>query len=519
MKAREVSLQEFAERVMAAPAKDSLLPEAIELLRTTPDDSFADAWATLCGAFDAPELIGAMAVRELAQDTFWAKKLRAVIAPTTSAAPKCIGMFYYTLRNGGAQRVAAMLVRLWHSMGHRVVVFTDGEPLPDEYELPADAVRISLPALRLDEADSRRERIRRLHDAVQAYGVDVFVYHAWLSPMLLWDMLAVKQAGAAFYVHTHSIFSMMAMEPALHDRFRATQQVYALADGVLCMTKTDEQYWRHFCGKVLRVVHPLPFDLRDVKPSPLNGQRMLWVGRVSEEKHPEHALEILAQVRQAVPQATLTLVGGDAEAVAALRRRAEALGVADAVELPGFQTDVSSFYEQADVFLCTSDYEGFCLTIMEAQSHGVPVVTYDMPYLPLLESGKGSLAVARGDIAAAAQAAASLLNDTDRRRRIGRDARENVEACVPDDYAAMWRDILASAAEPGAAPANAEHALMLETLAEHLSMQKTGAGASTLPTPTKGPFRTLRRKACTFINLLLLEGWSGVRKALAGRKK
>lgn len=487
---------------------------ATDALRRAREKDVPALWKMICDRLGAAEVIGGMAVTELEQDAFWAKKLRMAAPRAAGRQPRCIGVYYYSLRNGGAQRAAAMLIRLWHGMGLRVVLFTDGEPQPDEYALPGDVSRIALPPLRLDDPLSRRERIRLLHQGVREHGVDVMVYHAWLSPMMLWDMLAVRTAGAGFCIHTHSIFSMMAMEPSLHGRFRSTQAVYALADGVVCMTKADEAYWRHFCGKVYRVVHPLPFRPEDVCVSDLAGHRLTWVGRLSEEKHPEHALAILEAVRRRVPDAHLTLVGGDPAAVEGLRRQAEGLKIAEAVTFAGFTADVAHFYEQTDVFLCTSDYEGFCLTIMEAQSHGVPVVTYDMPYLPLLESGKGSVAVPRGDVAAAADAAVRLLQDDDLRRATGREAAENVRACIPEDYEALWRGILAGVASNSDAPPCDDQTLMLATLAEHLAMQKPAAAQGSIPTPERGPFRVLRRKACTFLNLVLLEGFGGLRKAL-----
>ena len=39
--------------------------------------------------------------------------------------------------------------------------------------------------------------------------------------------------------------------------------------------------------------------------------------------------------------------------------------------------ELPAFYEAADVFLCLSEHEGFCVPLLEAMSHGVPVLAYD----------------------------------------------------------------------------------------------------------------------------------------------
>ena len=38
---------------------------------------------------------------------------------------------------------------------------------------------------------------------------------------------------------------------------------------------------------------------------------------------------------------------------------------------------LSAYFETADVFVCASDHEGFCVPIVEAMAKGVPVVAYD----------------------------------------------------------------------------------------------------------------------------------------------
>jgi glycosyltransferase involved in cell wall biosynthesis len=39
---------------------------------------------------------------------------------------------------------------------------------------------------------------------------------------------------------------------------------------------------------------------------------------------------------------------------------------------------LSAYYETADVFVCVSDHEGFCVPAVEAMANGVPVVAYDV---------------------------------------------------------------------------------------------------------------------------------------------
>jgi glycosyltransferase involved in cell wall biosynthesis len=108
----------------------------------------------------------------------------------------------------------------------------------------------------------------------------------------------------------------------------------------------------------------------------------LFVGRISPNKAHERLVEALFVYRQLYdPRARLHLVGPIvtptyAEAVFAL---ADELGLADAVRHAEGLTDaeLAAWYEDADVFVCLSQHEGFCIPLLEAMRAGTPIVAFD----------------------------------------------------------------------------------------------------------------------------------------------
>lgn len=544
-------------RQIAGYAAQSLIPRAIrafleqkgafdereESYLAVEQQLSGDSFARLCGhvaradracAFDvyceqwgAEKVVGELARRGVDGQKEWARDLAG--AHSLQFVPRkvgCIGAYYYRLKNGGAQRVVAMLLELWARMGYRVVAFTDEEAVEGEYALPEGVVRVALGKAEPNSTESCKEHARRLHAAVKQHGVDMLVYHAWLSPVILWDLLAVKSAGAAFLVHTHSVFSMPFITQGMGWAYQMLPEVYSLCDGVLTLSDADRQYWSAYNPRVFRVINPLTFRLADVPVNELRGRNILWVGRISREKRPLQALEIFAIVAQREPEATLTMVGGgNAQMEESMHKRAAELGVAERVRFCGFQEDVRPYYAGADVFLSTGQYEGFPLTFLEAQSSGVPVVTYDMPYLSILRTGLGSVRVPQEDCAQAAEEIIRLLQDDQARMQAGRAARQNIAENFDVDLVQMWSEIIGSltcsAQETEAA---AQNRLMLDTLREHIRMgAENGAGGMAgqnglaAPMPQTGPCRMLRKKICTMINLLLIEGPSGLTEAM--RKK
>jgi len=117
------------------------------------------------------------------------------------------------------------------------------------------------------------------------------------------------------------------------------------------------------------------------------GTRWLFVGRISPNKRQHLLVAALAAHRRAFdPDATLALVGGVASEryAAAIGGFAADLGVAPAVTVTGAVSDAArnAYYATADVFVCLSAHEGFCVPLLEAWHHDVPVVAHAAAAVP-----------------------------------------------------------------------------------------------------------------------------------------
>jgi glycosyltransferase involved in cell wall biosynthesis len=140
------------------------------------------------------------------------------------------------------------------------------------------------------------------------------------------------------------------------------------------------------------------------------GARVLTVGSFKAVK--DHPLLMRAFAGMHQPNARLMFVGTGAGEVS-LRALALDLGVSDRVIFAGFQPDPTPFYQSADLFVLSSEHEGFGNVIVEALACGLPVVSTDCPSGPseILEHGKYGRLVPVGDAAALVHAIQATLAD------------------------------------------------------------------------------------------------------------
>lgn len=324
---------------------------------------------------------------------------------------------------GGVERQTTLMARWLAARGHRVSLVTWDEGQPDGTWI--DGVRVlkvcareaGLPGLRFFHPrwSSLNAALRRAAARVYYHNCGEYV----TGQVALW----ARARGSRFVYSVASDPECDPRLPAMKTRRERILFRYGLrhADRIIVQTGTQRSQLSRGFG-LDSVVLPMPSlgppeaegDPRVPPPGP---PRVLWVGRISEEKRPGLLLE-LAALR---PELAFDLVGpSDGAAYAASI-------VEHARRLPNVtlhgkvaREQVASFYRRAACLCSTSAYEGFPNTFIEAWAEGLPVVsTFDPDHL--IES-EGLGEVAR-DAATLATAIQGLLGSSPRWQEASANAR------------------------------------------------------------------------------------------------
>ena len=163
---------------------------------------------------------------------------------------------------------------------------------------------------------------------------------------------------------------------------------------------------------------------------PLNGSQpsIVCVSRLESHKRPDDVLHTLAIARREIPSLTGILVG-DGSLRTELEDLSEELGLGDSLLMVGDRDQqwVASVLSRATVIL--APLAGMAL--VEAGLSATPIVAYDTEWHPeALEHGVSGLLVPYRDTEAMAQALCSLVEDPEKARSIGREARDAMLARI-----------------------------------------------------------------------------------------
>ncbi len=147
-------------------------------------------------------------------------------------------------------------------------------------------------------------------------------------------------------------------------------------------------------GYCRTAVVPIMLDVSQlgaVAPDPaiarLGATTWLFVGRLAPNKAQHDVVKAFAAYRRLYDaHARLRLVGASSSHryETTLRAFIDGLGLADAVEVTGpvSASALTAYYATADVFVVCSEHEGFCVPLLEAMHHRVPIVAYAEAAVP-----------------------------------------------------------------------------------------------------------------------------------------
>jgi glycosyltransferase involved in cell wall biosynthesis len=264
----------------------------------------------------------------------------------------------------------------------------------------------------------RRERIDILH--AHKFGSN------------LWAALLGPLAGVPVVVaHEHT----WSFEGGAMRRFIDRRVIARRCDVVVAVSREDRRRMISTEGlKPEDVVYipngipPLPLPEEEVRRTDLDiGEDDLVVGTVGvlrEQKAFDVLVKAAALLGGEFPSLRVLIVGTGGQR-RALEHLINELGLQSTVRLLGPRTDVPALLRTFDLAVCSSNFEGSPLTILEYMEAGLPVVSTRVGGVPdLVEDGVTGLLVDPGDPAALAGALAKLLGDRERRAEMGLKGRE-----------------------------------------------------------------------------------------------
>lgn len=150
-------------------------------------------------------------------------------------------------------------------------------------------------------------------------------------------------------------------------------------DRIVLLTYEDkERFWNN---NNKAIVIPNPITIEHKKISELTNKTVISVGRLSREKNFASLIRLWKSVHLSHPDWKLE-IWGDGGEKEVLYQQIKELQLQNSCFLMGYTNDVITQLCSASIFVLSSLFEGMPLVLVEAQSCGLPIVSYACPCGP-----------------------------------------------------------------------------------------------------------------------------------------
>lgn len=222
------------------------------------------------------------------------------------------------------------------------------------------------------------------------------------EPLLLHSLLLNKGKRHVTWVHTDFVNNHWTHYLYRYgDELRAYQQMHEI---VFVSKDTQSQFNRVFEG--LKVKQYVIYNLIDVHRIRDEAERsipnkrkftIVAVGRLVKAKRFDRLINVCAMLKQDNYDVDTWIIG-DGQLRPNLKRQIQRLGLEENIFLLGFKNPPYSYMKQADLFVSTSDTEGYPLVVCEALVLGLPVIaTHITGPKELLDEGKYGVLVEKDE--------------------------------------------------------------------------------------------------------------------------
>jgi len=351
-----------------------------------------------------------------------------------------------SLTGGGAERVMSIIANYWVSNENTVTLITLDSKKNDFYSIDMRVRRIGLDLI-FDSTSffsalkNNYVRLMKLRYAIRSAQPNVVIsFEDTTNIMTLLSVLGlhvpviVSERSDPRY---HSITSIYA---------RLRNLLYPLADAVVVQTDVVGDWASELvpANRVHVIPNPvMPFEQTDnaVTQLDISPPFIVALGRLVPLKGFDLLLKAFARSRY--DDWSLVIIGEGHE-----RRNLEILikqlDLETHVYLPGRIKEPNNILMQADLFVLSSQYEGFPNALLEAMSCGLAVISFDCPSGPgvLIINGENGILVPPMNVDRLSAAMIKLMYDEDLRKKLGGRARNVVDEFSVKKIMRMWDELI-----------------------------------------------------------------------------
>lgn len=282
------------------------------------------------------------------------------------------------LNAGGSERVMVTLANEWSKDNDvSILIFHNTDSF---YEL-SDQVKLIKMGLSLPPNGLKRvlsipsievKRYRYIREYVSKGNYDFIL--SFTNVTNIFSCIMSKKIKGQFFAISERA------DPRNYSSFMKLliRKMYKNANLVICQNKVAKEYFENCGFQNDLIVLPNPINFKDIPDEvPKRREQIIsTAGRLTNEKNHKLLIDAFNEVHKVHPNYQLRIYGiGPLELE--LKKQIDSLGLGNSVKLMGAKKKVMYEINQTEIFVLTSNNEGFPNVLIEAMATQMPVISSD----------------------------------------------------------------------------------------------------------------------------------------------
>lgn len=223
------------------------------------------------------------------------------------------------------------------------------------------------------------------------------------------------------------------------------ERSYFKLDILTCLTDMEvEEYQKIFTNsnvKIVKIENATDISLKTAK---LDSKTIISAGRFSHEKGYDLLIQVFSEIIKVHPDWKLKIFGAGIEE-ASLKECVVKLKAHNNIYLMPTSKMIKDEMFNSSIYVVSSRYESFGMSIIEAMSVGVPCISFACSGpKEIIQDRVDGILVDEGDLGGMKQAILELIENVNLRKEFGKNAKLNIQRYSIEAIGKKWIEVLES---------------------------------------------------------------------------
>lgn len=299
--------------------------------------------------------------------------------------------------SGGTERVTSIIANELSVKGYNVTILSLFSGMQPFFELNQDVGFYSLHPRKISFKKNFFNTIIKIRNFIKNNNIETLIVVDSIS--CVFTVPALMGLNVKHICWEHFNFNV---DMGIRLRGWGRKLAAKYCDYIITLTERDKALWekgiKNVYAEIIPITNPTPY--KNIKHMPsLSSKTIIAIGRLTYQKGFDLLIEAWAKVARNNIDWKLIIVGnGGNEEM--LKEQARKLGVWNSIDFVPETKNIEFYYAKSSFYCLSSRFEGLPMVLLEAQSYGLPIISFDCDTGPseIIEHNINGYIVENGNI-------------------------------------------------------------------------------------------------------------------------